>query len=534
MKKTYLVVILLSLISCATVDLPPGGDKDITPPKVVFSNPDSAQLNVSVNQIRLVFDEYFTTKNLNSQLLISPPFETNVKSKIKGKNLLIDLPGELKPNTTYQFYFGNTIADLNEGNETRDLRLVFSTGNHIDSSSLSGKVLNAFTQEPEKETKVFLYKTMDDSLLVKQAPYYVTLTDKSGHFHFENISPTSYVIFALADKNNNNRLDQGEAVAFLHDTVSIDQQGILLHLAESEEIEQTEIKTTKEIARGVFQLVFTSPLSNKPLRVTTTADISNFSKTNEVPYQFGLTRDTLYLYYPPGSLSNDTIKNTVLQDTTILAFDLITGSTKPRPIKLSTASLFKPIEPIQIKSNYPVLKTHTPSIRLMNTTDSTYPTIDSILINSGNTLNLFFSKQQGKNYTLYLDSSCLTFIDQRTNQADTLFFKTASEEQTGNLEISISIDSSLQQKGQFWLLLQKQGESKETALVNFSQDTVITFNFLEPSKYEAHVYQDINGDLKWTKGNYFEKRQNEPIWRINSPMEVRPNWTAKDILLKIK
>ena len=57
----------------------------------------------------------------------------------------IKLKDTLQPNSTYYIQFGNAIRDVNEGNVAKDFSYVFSTGDHIDSMTLSGRVLMAET-----------------------------------------------------------------------------------------------------------------------------------------------------------------------------------------------------------------------------------------------------------------------------------------------------------------------------------------------------------------------------------------------------
>src|SRR6218665_125233 len=142
------LIVILLLASCAQVVPPGGGDRDKTPPKVLRYIPDSAQLNFNSKYIVIDFNEYIQLKDLNNQLIISPPFANNPDVKVKNKTLTIDLSKEkLLPNTTYSIKFGNALQDNNEGNPLEDFSYIFSTGPYIDSLSISGKVQSAFNQD---------------------------------------------------------------------------------------------------------------------------------------------------------------------------------------------------------------------------------------------------------------------------------------------------------------------------------------------------------------------------------------------------
>ncbi len=92
MRITQLVALLLLIIvGCATVDVPPGGDIDVTAPQLVRSYPDSAETLVSPSYIKLEFDEYIVLNNLKSNLIISPPLRKSFDVKQKGKTLTLEL-----------------------------------------------------------------------------------------------------------------------------------------------------------------------------------------------------------------------------------------------------------------------------------------------------------------------------------------------------------------------------------------------------------------------------------------------------------
>ena len=104
--SSYLLISTL-FFSCAQVVAPGGGKKDIVPPKTVKYIPDSAQTNFNSKSIQITFDEFVQLKDLNNQLLISPPVNTPPEITIKNKtiNIAFDKEETLKPNTTYCIRF---------------------------------------------------------------------------------------------------------------------------------------------------------------------------------------------------------------------------------------------------------------------------------------------------------------------------------------------------------------------------------------------------------------------------------------------
>jgi hypothetical protein len=79
--------------------------------------------------LRIDFDEYITLKDATKQLVISPPIKKIKKiipSAMANKYILIQWEDTLKANTTYNFNFGNSIADNNEGNVLHITTLFFN------------------------------------------------------------------------------------------------------------------------------------------------------------------------------------------------------------------------------------------------------------------------------------------------------------------------------------------------------------------------------------------------------------------------
>ena len=124
MNKTLSNLILatfigLIFINCANRGNPEGGPKDETPPVIIKAEPENYSTNFKGNEIKIYFDEYVKIKDLQKQLIISPPMNTKPDVTPLGsanKYITIKIYDTLQPNTTYAFNFGNSITDNNEGN----------------------------------------------------------------------------------------------------------------------------------------------------------------------------------------------------------------------------------------------------------------------------------------------------------------------------------------------------------------------------------------------------------------------------------
>ncbi len=214
------LVLALVLYACANVVAPTGGPRDEDPPEVIRSTPPNHSTNFRGGRIRIFFNEFIELRNIRQQLLISPPLEQVPEVSIRGRSIVMDIEEELRPNTTYNFFFGDAIRDITEGNAIPNFQFVFSTGDYVDSLSVRGQVNNAFNLKPEEGVYVMLYSNVYDSVPYLERPVYLAKTDKNGQFSISNMAGGEYLIFALDDRNNNFLYDMpGERIAFLDSLV---------------------------------------------------------------------------------------------------------------------------------------------------------------------------------------------------------------------------------------------------------------------------------------------------------------------------
>ena len=226
-KPVFLIlisIIILSTINCARVGSPVGGKKDILAPEIIESTPNNYSKNFGSDKIEIELNEFVRFNNLQQKLVISPPLDEKPEIFVRGKSIIIELgKQELKKNTTYTFSFYDAIVDNNEGNAIKDYEFVFSTGNRLDSLSVSGIVLRAFDLEPEEEgVEVLLYDLLDDTIPQTTPPLYIGKPDEKGKFRINNVKADTFRIFAIKDGNRNHYFDQaGEAFAFLDSTLLV-------------------------------------------------------------------------------------------------------------------------------------------------------------------------------------------------------------------------------------------------------------------------------------------------------------------------
>lgn len=216
-----LMAALVLFYACANVVSPTGGPRDEDPPEVVRSNPPDRATNFTGDEIRIFFNEFIQLQNVREQLLVSPPLEQTPEVSIRGQSIIIEMEEELRPESTYNLFFGDAIRDITEGNTIPNFQFVFSTGNYVDSLSVMGQVKDAYTLEPEEGVYVMMYDEIYDSIPYLERPVYLAKTDENGHFRINNMAGGEYLMFGLLDNNSNFLYDlSDENIAFTDSLVT--------------------------------------------------------------------------------------------------------------------------------------------------------------------------------------------------------------------------------------------------------------------------------------------------------------------------
>lgn len=248
----YLVVLLLLWIAfafprCAQIVAPTGGPKDTLPPYLVRAVPPDSSLHFNSKKIELDFNKFIQLSDLSKQLIIAPTPKRQPQFRSKLRSLSITWFDTLKPNTTYIINMGNAIEGINEGNQLKNFRYVFSTGSYLDSLEIRGKVITAKTGLPDSTAAVMLYTHTEDSVVSKEKPVYYARTSGDGSFLFQNLPHGTFKIFALDETNGDLEYDDTtEAIAFISQPLKVDSNinGItLLSFLEKENVPKSSEAT---------------------------------------------------------------------------------------------------------------------------------------------------------------------------------------------------------------------------------------------------------------------------------------------------
>jgi hypothetical protein len=511
--------------SCAIQIPPSGGTKDTIPPVVRKSEPENFSTHFHGQEIRITFDEYLGLKDLQSQLIVSPPLKYYPDAYLKKKTLVIHLEDTLLANTTYTMNFGNAIADLREGNPVENFQYVFSTGDVVDSLTVSGTVKYAFDNKTEKGIYVMLYRNMTDSTPLTSLPDYFTKTNEDGTYIIKNISPGSYGIFALKDNNTNYLFDNSEEnIGFNGAPVEAGSSGNSMQLFRGKKNQQL-LKVSNE-EPGLVTIAYAQPLVNETLTF-----LSDTSALKFYSIKYSEKRDTITMWYL--NPYSDSLLMVIQQDTLI-------DTIAPRLKRLNSAmpgkgsvglktqyepgstSILQLNRPIEIIFNHPIEGVDYSKVIVsedsMPAKNVTYQFKDSLK----RVLAIDFTRKEETKYTVKFSKGAFRDILYLENDSMELYFNTRSAADYGTMEIKMSAPAKKYYIMQ--LIDDKEVMYRETA---FHSDTTIFYDYLDPKTYRLKLIEDSNSNGVWDTGDYLHHIQPERIFYYRESFTVRANWDVE-------
>ena len=263
-KTIFFAVICLIIFGrCAQVVSPTGGKKDSIAPNLIQSIPLNKTLNFKEDKIELFFDEYVIVDNITSKLIITPEADNPYSYKLNGTSIVLNFKKKFEDSTTYTLNFGDAIKDFAERNPAKNLKMVFSTGNSLDSGRVYGVVKDIKTNKPILDVLVGLYNMSDTLNSAKQKPFYFSRTDSSGIFSIENVQIRDYRLIAIDDKNRNMLFNaKDERIGFLTEPVNAgsDSLNYDINMALSD---NTVLKVQRTIPKvNNYTVVFNKAIEN--------------------------------------------------------------------------------------------------------------------------------------------------------------------------------------------------------------------------------------------------------------------------------
>lgn len=559
-----LASLLLMIFSCAKIVPPSGGPVDITPPVMIKSVPLNGAVMYKGKNIILTFDEYVVLDKINEKFMISPPVNKKPRIILKGKSLYIEFQEEFKDSTTYTLYFQDAIRDLNNNNPIYNFQFVFSTGKFIDSLSVTGNVFNSMNLEVPASTLVMMYKNPADSAPRKSLPDYLTLADNDGEFRINNTREGKYKLYSLQDKNDNKKYDLIEEGFAFYDSI-INLNTIKNYLPVVKDTSKTKQVVNNppvpEVINGEYKLYLfvgkkkdyylTSSARDLPYKLV----YSLSRPPDTAKFEFGIPDVNKKAWFIEKNSSGDTMK-IWLTDSAIYSRPIIktlvkypltdsTGTIRykrdtiplrwtPKPKETRTkfkyttnivTSQMKPGQQIIIISQTPLKPPDTSRIRLYETVASGKTSVKTLvpyqfIKDSTNSCRYLMKTKlkDGGTYLFIANSASFGNIYGSVADSTGIKFTVLTSESLGRLTMNIS-------NGEGNLIVQLL-DSKENLVAErfLKKEGKADFPFLDRGSYRVRVIYDLNGDGKWTTGDFDLKRQPEPVSYYPDQIEIKINW----------
>ena len=561
LRLIYSFCFIIIISSCAKISPLEGGYKDTLSPVLIYSNPKNHSINFKEKVFSFEFDEIIDASELSQKLIISPYLNNTPELKFKKNNLLLTFDSSFKENTTYILNFADGVKDITEGNPAKNTKLVFSTGNKIDSSFVSGFVLDPLKNEFIDGALVVLYNKKDSLGLFNKKPLYFSFSNKDGSFLIENIKPGEYKMYSFIDENESFVAEaKNEAFGYVPNSLRLDSFISNINISLFKENPQ-KLKLDRKRERGlVYELTYSKYI--KRVNVYT----KNF-------INYSLNDNNLLRFYKD-SLKKDSTFVVIeafdsLQEKTIDSLFVSFGKESKRVSKLSH----------QLKTSKrndlddTLLLNFSFSKPINNKLFSFSFYVDTVFYTGPYYSNIIWNKNKTKNKTkVYLNQNAISlFVDSLGNKAvgDSLVYEkdsiyTLFKNYYKNLKkdrvffvvprgsvVSIEKDTLNKIEKNFLfrgkdfygsvsgsisglgnnIIIQLISEDLNRTYKNKELNNIFYFNKVEPGKYYIKIIKDNNKNNKWDYGSILKDVGSEEIVYYKEKIEVRSNWTIEDLII---
>lgn len=512
-----LVIILLA--SCAQIVAPTGGDKDFTAPKVSGVSPQNKTTNFNKKKIVVQFDEFIQLNTPEELIVVSPPLDVKPTYTNKGRALEIKLNSALQPNTTYTINFSTAVGDNKENNLLKDYNYVFSTGAQLDSGHVSGNLVNAFTNKPEKDITVALYYTdsFTDSTIIKKKPVYLSKTNDNGDFRISNLPQIPFHIIAFKDENRNLKADKTEDIAFTELIIKpgdSNASSYKLRLFKPAAFNADHIIDTFNREPDKFVICIYNP---GPITITNSNGNPVYVKQLK-----GSITDTFYVFTKLNQ--NDTAANLLVNN-------------KPVPIrykpifkteKLSYSFNKQPElnDTITFQFNNPIITVDTARIRLFK--DSTRVKAIHLFTNPFE-YKIAYNWAEKTNYKLEISDSAFTDLFNQKSKKDKSLFTTKTFKDYATLLLHVKLGAAIKEPVILQIIDEAEIKIFHQFILTRSQD--INLEYVLPGNYKLKYIFDANGNDRWDNGDFKLKTQPEKVSYFKETITIKAYWDLEQSVL---
>lgn len=522
----FFSLLVLSTWQCASIQRPTGGPKDSIPPKILDEQPKNLTRNFDEKQITISFDEFIKLTNEYQEITMSPEMPSRPEFRVRRRDLVVTLPDSLEENSTYTINFGKAIQDVNESNELVNYTYVFSTGDIIDSLSVSGKVRNALTQEVEEGVTVMLIPTRQDSIFGKSRPNIFTQTDTSGNYQLNYLREETYRIYALKEDNNDRIYNApSEYIGFLVDSIHLDTTLTNINLEIFRQIPDNFRNINRTIEQnGRITFVFNRPMKNGDIEILTPESLEADKIVEFVPsldtatlWVNALDFDSLKVRFLEGNEVHDTVTMRRGRNDKYDRNFIITNNLDRNRVNRVNHLILKSASPVGAidRNKLVLLEDSIPRTNYQLVPDTSAP----------RQYILRYNWRPQRNYELEIKEGAFQGYFGDINQPITFSFTLDDSDNHGDILFQIEVPDTTKQ-----YILELVNDKKDQVFrrIVISENQDISFKQLRAGKYGLRIIYDENQNGEWDPGHVGQKRQSERIWYLNKEFIIRANWEQSD------
>ncbi|MDA3843627.1 MAG: Ig-like domain-containing domain [Candidatus Kapabacteria bacterium] len=209
-QKELRILLLISILifgACANSQPPSGGPPDTVPPTILGNVPTDKTRNFSGKSVEIEFSKYMNRAQVNESIFISP--SVKYQTDWSGKNLEIEFQEDLDSNTTYSILLGTEYSDIRSNKPEKAFLLIFSTGKSLDSGAINGELFDP------KPAGAFIFGHRIDNIdpdtldIRRVKPDYRTQVGTNGKFEFGALKNGKYRLTAVRDEYKDEVYDEG-------------------------------------------------------------------------------------------------------------------------------------------------------------------------------------------------------------------------------------------------------------------------------------------------------------------------------------
>jgi hypothetical protein len=565
-------------ISCASIQPPPGGPEDKTPPEIIGISPEPRSINVARDtHLRFIFSTPLDRASFQSALTITPYVNGRVEYDWSGYDeVTVILPERLRENTTYSVSLSRDLKNRRGNTLDQPYHLIFSTGPLIDTAELAGVIFPAFSATEAASMRdlfVFAYdlngRNADTLNYQTTPPDYMTQPDDKGTYRFMAMKQSNrYRVFALRDAFRNRLYDHGtDAFAMPTRDMILDSMvttGFYLRLADLPDtvrpmLQDAEVLDSLHVRVRFSEAIDTQSLNARYFTLRSSpGEIPLVGAFIDEPEKRG-NQVTLTLSAPlhvstdytiSGSLDSitDLTGNPLVDSFAVTQFTTIETIRGADTLHIESISVSDSIREFEQKPDIALRFSDAvdrskieSSITLADSTDHdmalSFLWLDDarLIIRTQDTLaikhwyTLRVNTAGLRSPSAYIASAKDTMIVRR--------FLTGDRRDNGKLSGNILIDDSLWSRSSTESLIVELigiGHSERQTQQLGRRLTNYTFDQVPRGKYRIRAYLSIDGSARFESGSVQPWRFASPNGDFPGEVDVRPRWAVDKVDFRVQ